>query len=147
VKGRGDRMKMRVTVEGVSYEVEVEMLDEDLGGRVTQSRRAAVPGGGGGPGGAGSPNSGAGGVSAPAVGGAPVAVRPDGKQVKSPIAGTVQSVAVKVGDTVAVNDTLLVLEAMKMESAVASPVAGTVKAVHAEAGRAVRMGDVLVEFE
>jgi biotin carboxyl carrier protein len=71
----------------------------------------------------------------------------DGKQVKSPIAGTVQSVAVEAGDSVKVNDTLLVLEAMKMESAVASPIAGVVKAVHAEAGKAVRMADVLVEFE
>ncbi len=138
---------MRITVEGVSYEVEVEMLDDDLGGRVTQTRRAAMPAGGRRPVPTDGSTRGDGGFEVAAANAAPVATRPDGRQVKSPIAGTVQSVAVKVGDAVTVNDTLLVLEAMKMESAVASPVAGTIKAVHAEAGRAVRMGDVLVEFE
>ena len=70
-----------------------------------------------------------------------------GKQVKCPIAGLVQSIAVKPGDAVKLNDTLLVIEAMKMESTVASPIEGTVKAVRVDAGQAVRMGDVLVEFE
>jgi biotin carboxyl carrier protein len=132
-------MKMRITVEGVSYEVDVEMLDEGAKGTVAATRRASVPS----PAPAPSP--------AAAPGAAPPPPKPapggDGKQVKSPIAGTVQSVSVKVGDRVEVNDTLLVLEAMKMESAVASPIAGVVKAVHAEAGKAVRMADVLVEFE
>jgi biotin carboxyl carrier protein len=135
-------MKMRITVEGVSYEVEVEMLDNGngSGGRVTETRPAAIPRPAATPAGVAPPPR-------PALSGAAPAAGSDGKQVKSPIAGTVQSVAVKVGDAVEVNDTLLVLEAMKMESAVASPIAGVVKAVHAEAGKAVRMADVLVEFE
>lgn len=54
------------------------------------------------------------------------------------------SVSVKVGDEVAVNDTLLVLEAMKMESNVASPVAGTVREVCVSAGDGVQAGQVLV---
>ncbi|GAB4547461.1 MAG: biotin/lipoyl-binding protein [Phycisphaerales bacterium] len=132
-------MKMRITVEGKAYEVEVEMLEEGTGARVTSTRRAQQQ------------------ATAPATQAAPTQqARSDGpspttadggKSVKSPIAGMVQSIAVKAGDEVQVNDTLLVLEAMKMESSVASPIAGTVKTVHAEAGQAVRMGDVLVEFE
>lgn len=131
-------MKMRITVEGKAYEVDVEMLEDESGARVTSTRRAEIP----------KPVS-----SAPAApSAAPVPSTPSpaidgGKTVKSPIAGMVQSIAVKAGDEVQVNDTLLVLEAMKMESSVASPIAGTVKRVHAEAGQAVRMGDVLVEFE
>lgn len=130
-------MKMRITVEGRTYDVEVEVLEQDGASPVISSRPAAIP-------------------KAPAPTVAPSAPRRasasssdggDGKQVKSPIAGMVQSVAVKAGDTVSLNDALLVLEAMKMESMVASPIAGTVKAVHAEVGTAVRMGDVLVEFE
>jgi biotin carboxyl carrier protein len=133
-------MKMRITVEGTSYDVEVEMLDEENGapgsGKLASTRRADVP----------RPASPAASVPTPVAPSAPPAGG-GGKQVKSPIAGTVQSVSVKPGDRVEVNDTLLVLEAMKMESAVASPIAGVVKAVHAEAGKAVRMADVLVEFE
>ena len=78
---------------------------------------------------------------------APDAAAPaGGNEVPSPVAGTVQDVRVKAGDTVDVNDTLLVLEAMKMESNVASPVAGTVKEVLVAAGDAVSAGQVLVRF-
>lgn len=129
---------MRITVEGRSYEVEVEMLDDDTKGTVSASRRVSVPIS------SREDPSGEPPPRAPSVDAGPAG---DGKLVKSPIAGTVQSVAVKVGDRVSLNDTLLVLEAMKMESAVASPIEGVVKAVHAEAGKAVRMADVLVEFE
>lgn len=69
-----------------------------------------------------------------------------GGDVESPIAGNVLEVLVKPGDVVAVNDTLIVLEAMKMESNVASPYAGTVSAVHVKPGDAVTSSDVLVTF-
>ena len=134
-------MKMRITVEGKTYEVDVEMLEDETGARVTSTRRAepprpapSEP----------SPSPAPGPARAPSA--AP-ATADEGKTVKSPIAGMVQSITIKAGDDVRVNDTLLVLEAMKMESSVASPIAGTVKKVHAEAGQAVRMGDILVEFE
>lgn len=61
----------------------------------------------------------------------------------SPIAGSVIGVSVKVGDEVAVNDTLLVLEAMKMESNVVSPVAGTVREVCVAVGQSVQAGQLL----
>jgi methylmalonyl-CoA carboxyltransferase small subunit len=51
------------------------------------------------------------------------------------------------GDTVAVNQVLLVMEAMKMETNVASPLAGKVKTIRVSPGDAVKAGQVLVEFE
>jgi biotin carboxyl carrier protein len=130
-------MRMRITVEGVAYEVEVEMLDQ-----------APTPPPG--PGAAPAPTP----ASGPPLGSAPTPARPnrptrpvtsDGA-VHSPVAGTVQSVRVKPGEKVAVNDTLLVLEAMKMESEVASPSAGEVAEVLVNPGDRVSEGQVLVRL-
>lgn len=71
----------------------------------------------------------------------------DDKASRSPIAGVVQKVVVEVGQTVAVDDLLAVLEAMKMETKITSHVAGTVKKVYVSAGEAVKSGQVIVEFE
>lgn len=84
---------------------------------------------------------------------APVAAAPvadglaDDKASRSPIAGVVQKVEVTVGQTVAVDDLLAVLEAMKMETKITSHVAGTVKKVHVGPGEAVKSGQVIIEFE
>jgi len=69
------------------------------------------------------------------------------KEVKAPMPGLVLEVDVKVGDEVAEGDTLLILEAMKMENALKSPVSGVVASVSAIKGEAVEKGTVLVEFE
>ena len=60
------------------------------------------------------------------------------------LAGNIFKVNVKPGDTVAEGDPLLVVEAMKMETAVSAPKAGTVSAVHVAEGDAVAVGDALV---
>ncbi|MFP4143932.1 MAG: biotin/lipoyl-containing protein, partial [Phycisphaeraceae bacterium] len=67
-------------------------------------------------------------------------------EVQSPIAGNVLDVKVAAGDTVAENDPLMTLEAMKMESVVSSPQAGTVKEVLVKAGDSVSAGQVLLRF-
>jgi biotin carboxyl carrier protein len=51
------------------------------------------------------------------------------------------------GDTVAPHQTLLVLEAMKMETPVVSPYQATVRAVHVAEGDRVAGGELLVELE
>jgi methylmalonyl-CoA carboxyltransferase small subunit len=56
-------------------------------------------------------------------------------------------VAVQVGQSIQVDDVLLVLEAMKMETVITSPRAGRVAKVNVSAGAAVQAGQVLVEFE
>ena len=65
----------------------------------------------------------------------------------APMPGTVIRVAVAPGDSVAPRQTLLVLEAMKMETTVVSPYQATVRAVHVAEGDRVAGGALLVELE
>jgi biotin carboxyl carrier protein len=53
---------------------------------------------------------------------------------------------VKPGDVVTEGQALLIIEAMKMETAIAAPQAGTVKAVLVAAGDSVRETQTLIEF-
>jgi methylmalonyl-CoA carboxyltransferase small subunit len=55
-------------------------------------------------------------------------------------------ISAQVGQTIQVNDVLLVLEAMKMETVITSPCAGTVNKVQVNVGDAVQAGQVLVAF-
>ena len=66
--------------------------------------------------------------------------------VTAPLAGTIASVRVAVGDEVEVGELLLTLEAMKMEHRITATDAGTVASVAVEPGGVVREGDVLVEL-
>jgi pyruvate carboxylase subunit B len=67
-----------------------------------------------------------------------------GTDVPAPTPGNIVRIEVAPGDPVEANQTLLVLEAMKMESEVKSPQAGIVQTVHVKAGDTVRTGDRLV---
>lgn len=69
------------------------------------------------------------------------------KQVGAQMPGTVVTVSVKPGDKVNQNDTLVVTEAMKMESAIQAPIDGVVKAVHVNEQEQVKGNDLLIEFE
>lgn len=67
--------------------------------------------------------------------------------VIAPMPGLVVRVSVAVGDTVSAGQTLVSIEAMKMENELRSKSAGTVKAVRAVEGAAVEKGAILVELE
>jgi biotin carboxyl carrier protein len=54
---------------------------------------------------------------------------------------------VAVGDTVKAHDTIVILEAMKMENALTLEVDGTVKAIFFNEGDSVKRGDVLAIIE
>lgn len=131
-------MKLRITVEGKTYEVDVEVLEEGPAGPLygsTSFHSSTVAG----PTSPGTP------AAAP-----PVATAAGGggeHVVKAPIVGTIVQIKVAPGDTVEVNQVLLVMEAMKMETNVASPIAGKVKTIRVSPGEAVKAGQVLVEFE
>ncbi len=64
--------------------------------------------------------------------------------LKSPLPGVILDLKVNVGDTVAMGQTLLVLEAMKMENNIEAEIAGVVKAIHVKSGDSVLEGNVLL---
>lgn len=65
-------------------------------------------------------------------------------QVTAGVPGNVYKIAVKVGDEVSENDTLVVLEAMKMETPVASPADGVVNSIEVDPGDVVEAGQLLL---
>jgi len=67
-------------------------------------------------------------------------------QVAAPFAGAV-TVTAKVGDAIAVGDTIATIEAMKMEAGITSPVAGTVKRLAISSVEQVQGGDLLLVIE
>lgn len=70
-----------------------------------------------------------------------------GGDLKSAIPGRVVRVLVAAGEEVVVGQSLLVLEAMKMENEVRSPRAGRIRSIEVAAGQAVGGGDLLIRFE
>lgn len=69
------------------------------------------------------------------------------ENVKAPMPGLVLDLKIKVGDTINEGDTILVLEAMKMENMLKSPGTGVVKSINVNQGEAVEKGQVLIEME
>jgi acetyl-CoA/propionyl-CoA carboxylase biotin carboxyl carrier protein len=67
--------------------------------------------------------------------------------IAAPMQGTIVKVLIAPGDAVEVGQSLLVLEAMKMENNIAAETSGTVTDVRVEAGQSVGTGDVLVIIE
>lgn len=63
-----------------------------------------------------------------------------------PMSATVTRIAVAVGQTVAVSDVLIALEAMKMELPIRAPRDGVVSAIHCREGDLVQPGQVLIEL-
>jgi len=70
--------------------------------------------------------------------------RKGGGMLRSVMPGIVREVRAQAGSDVAVGDTLLILEAMKMQNEIRADADGTVKTVHVEAGEAVAKGDPLI---
>ena len=125
-------MKYKVTLNNRTYEVEVEAGQAML----VDEYEAYTP--------------------APAAAPAPVAAAPAaasvsaapalaaGEVVKSPMPGNILKINVTVGQKVNEGDTLLVLEAMKMENEIAASKAGTVAQIIVSKGAVVETGAPLV---
>lgn len=126
---------LRISFEGKSYDVEVEVLDNN--GTAAPSAPAFV---------ASASVAAPAASSAPAApAAAPVAAAPaGGTQVKSPMIGLVSKLKVHVGDKVANNQEIIVLEAMKMETPVYAPTAGTVTAISVKEQDSVTEGQLLM---
>ncbi|WJZ01983.1 biotin/lipoyl-containing protein [Corynebacterium freiburgense] len=117
-------MKLKVTVNGIAYSVDVEVEEEQrqlgsivFGGSQYDSEPATAS---------------VQGVSANAV--------------VAPLAGSVFKILVEEGQEIEAGQVLLILEAMKMETEITAPSAGTVQAIHVDVGDAVQGGQALVEI-
>ena len=120
-------MQLKVTVNGVAYDVEVEVEEEPA----TTLGAIFMTGGN---------------FSAPHVSPAGAGASADADGVTAPLAGTVARVLVEEGQSIEAGDVVVVLEAMKMETEITAPQAGTVSAVLVSAGTAVTAGQVLLEI-
>ncbi|AQP54526.1 acetyl-CoA carboxylase biotin carboxyl carrier protein subunit [Vagococcus penaei] len=79
---------------------------------------------------------------------APAPVAPAGADaMPSPMPGTILKVLVNVGDVVTENQTLLILEAMKMENEIVASKGGTVTGIHVTQGQMVNPGEPLITVE
>ena len=67
--------------------------------------------------------------------------------VTMPMNGKVIAVKAEVGQTVAEDDELVIIEAMKMELPVVAVAGGTIKEIKAKTGESYQVGDVLVVIE
>ena len=68
-------------------------------------------------------------------------------QVKAELAGNLWKIVVSVGQQVRADETLMILESMKMEIPVSAPAAGRVTKIHAREGESVQEGQPLIEVE
>jgi len=68
-------------------------------------------------------------------------------EVRALMPGKVLRIEVRPGDRVVEKQTVIIMESMKMESALTAPQAGTVMAVNCEVGQIVEMGAILVIIE
>jgi methylmalonyl-CoA carboxyltransferase small subunit len=127
-------LKLKITVDGKVYEAEVEVSEPEPQQPVylPAAGSTRVPA---------APSAPALPHSAPAGG-----TVDESKGCRSPVAGVVVRVSAQVGQSIQVNDILVVLEAMKMETVITSPVACKIAKVNVKAGDAVQAGQVLVEF-
>jgi oxaloacetate decarboxylase alpha subunit len=83
-------------------------------------------------------------VDAPVSGSSPAVPATGGEPVPAPLAGDVVKVLVKPGQRVSEGESILILEAMKMETSVSAPADGTIVDVKVQAGDSCSVGDVLV---
>ena len=113
---------VRISFEGKTYDVEVEVLDSAVAAAsaapVAAAPAAAAP------------------AAAPAAAG--------GTEVKCPLAGSVFKLKVKVGDKVEANQEVAIIEALKRENPVVAPCAGTVNSISVKETDTVVDGQTLM---
>ena len=127
-------MRLRIRIEGKTYEAEVEVLDAQESAPEYPPYppiqptfvTATLPE----PSGNFQPD-----------------VEANEKECRSPVTGMVIKVNVEPGQTIVPNSVVAVLESMKMEMQITAPCGGVVKTVHVGAGAAVKVNQLMMEFE
>lgn len=123
-------MKLKVTVNGTQYTVDVEVEPDEqpsLSSLLTSGVRHPGP----------TP-------TAPTSASVKAASK---NAVVAPLAGSVARILVNAGDKIEADQVLVVLEAMKMETEITAPSAGMVTVIHVAPGEAVQGGQALLELE
>ena len=120
-----------VTVNGIPFEVEMKQPVKAAKQKVKLGTPAAAPVA------SASPAS-----ATPAE--KPAAPAASGKPMVAPLPGTINDIKVKVGDKVNAGDTVVILEAMKMQNNIEAESAGTIASINVNKGDAVMEGDTLV---
>jgi biotin carboxyl carrier protein len=132
-----DPVKLKITVDNKTYEVDVEAEESEEVHAPAAYRPVSW-----------SAPSGPVPVAAPTGPAASNGEAVDEDKVcRSPMMGVVVRLNAQEGQTVKVDDSLLVLEAMKMETTITSPVAGKIKRIRVGAGESVQTNQVVVDFE
>lgn len=130
-------MKYKVTLNGKIYEVEVEkgeaVLLKEYAAAAPQPAVAAAPA---------APVAAAPAAAAPAAA-APAASLGAGKAVVAPLPGTVLQIKAAVGQAVKAGETVVIIEAMKMENEVVAPSDGKITSIVCQKGAAVQANDPL----
>ncbi len=111
--------KYKITVEGKTYEVEVEEVgvknvQDELGNKKQEPASSKASG---------------------------------AQKIVAPMPGTILSIKKKPGDVIKKGDVVMVLEAMKMENEILAPEDGTVVSIDVVEGSSVNTGDLLATFE
>lgn len=129
-------MKLNITIDDKTYEVDVEVAETDNAslppaypvGSASMTGTAARP------------------PDIPTAKSPNRSLADDEKVCRSPVSGVVVKIFAKEGDRLQAGDSLLLLEAMKMETNITAPADGVIAAIRVVATQHVQTGDVLVEF-
>lgn len=122
-----DHNKANVEVNGIAYDVVYESKNVAASTPVTRKTNAPA---------------------APQVQvSAPQAAATSASSIKAPLPGTISAINVKVGDQVKRGDTVVVMEAMKMENNIVASKDGKVKTIHVNTGQSVAQDDKLIDLE
>lgn len=128
-------MKLRITIDGKTYEADVEILDPQANAPEYPPYPPAQP--------AFVPAS----LPEPQIAAQAEDAGASEKECRSPVMGMVTKVNAERGQSVEANEVVIVLESMKMELQITAPHAGVVKGVLVSPGTAVKVNQLMVEFE
>ena len=125
-----------VTVNGIPFEVEMKQPVKAGKQKVKLSEERSVK--------SEESNSSSAAANASSAPAAKPAAAASGKPVVAPLPGTINEIKVKVGDKVNAGDTVIILEAMKMQNNIEAETSGTITSINVNKGDAVMEGDTLV---
>ena len=153
-------MKYQYTVKGVDYEVEIQDIEGNIANvtvngipfevemkqpvkagkqkvKLSEERRVKSE----------ESNSSSATNASSATTTQPAAAAASDKPVVAPLPGTINEIKVKVGDKVNAGDTVVILEAMKMQNNIEAETSGTITSIVVNKGDAVMEGDTLVTIK